>query len=170
MYNIAPLKGDPTVMGRFNPGRTSLKDPPPQIMRSSHLTAASIFKYNEYSKTDDRSTYFGLIYQGRRQLDAFLLVSVCNVCGASRSRSRDISKLRDMSLEFSDLSAIWQAFRQQCYGGACQISKQYGNFKTHSHSFEASRDLPYLYRLVKEAFAGWPNEACYFGNQGSYPR
>ena len=53
-------------------------------------------------------------------------------------RSRKISKPRDLYLDLSDRSEIWQALRQQC---ACQISKRYDNLKYRSRGFETSRDL-----------------------------
>ena len=56
-------------------------------------------------------------------------------------RSRKISKPRDLYLELSDRSEIWQALRQQCCRCACQISKRYDNWKYQSHGFETLRDL-----------------------------
>ena len=56
-------------------------------------------------------------------------------------RSRKVSKPRDLYLELSDRSEIWQALRQQCCRCACQISKRYGNLKYQSHGFETLRDL-----------------------------
>ena len=56
-------------------------------------------------------------------------------------RSRKVSKPRDLYLELSDRSEIWQALRQQCCRCACQISKRYDNLKYQSHGFESLRDL-----------------------------
>ena len=56
-------------------------------------------------------------------------------------RSRKISKPRDLYLELSDRSEIWQALRQQCCRCACQISKRYDNWKYQSRGFETLRDL-----------------------------
>ena len=56
-------------------------------------------------------------------------------------RSRKVSKPRDLYLELSDRSEIWQALRQQCYRCACQISKRYDNLKYQSRGFETLRDL-----------------------------
>ena len=56
-------------------------------------------------------------------------------------RSRKVSKPRDLYLESSDRSEIWQALRQQCCRCACQISKQYDNLKYQSRDFETLRDL-----------------------------
>ena len=56
-------------------------------------------------------------------------------------RSRKVSKPRDLYLELSDRSEIWQALRQQCYRCACQISKRYDNLKYRSRGFETFRDL-----------------------------
>ena len=44
-------------------------------------------------------------------------------------RSRKVSKPRDLYLELSDRSEIWQALRQQCCRCACQSSKRYDNLK-----------------------------------------
>ena len=56
-------------------------------------------------------------------------------------RSRKVSKPRDLYLELSDRSEIWQALRQHCCRCACQISKRYDNLKYQSRGFETSRDL-----------------------------
>ena len=56
-------------------------------------------------------------------------------------RSREVSKPRDLYLELSDRSEIWQALRQHCCRCACQISKGYDNLKYHSRGFETLRDL-----------------------------
>ena len=56
-------------------------------------------------------------------------------------RSRKVSKPRDLYLELSDRSEIWQALRQQCCRCACQISKRYDNLKYQSRGFETLRDL-----------------------------
>ena len=56
-------------------------------------------------------------------------------------RSREVSKPRDLYLELSDRSEIWQALRQHCCRCACQISKRYDNLKYHSRGFETLRDL-----------------------------
>ena len=56
-------------------------------------------------------------------------------------RSCKVSKPRDLYLELSDRSEIWQALRQHCCRCACQISKRYDNLKYQSRGFETSRDL-----------------------------
>ena len=56
-------------------------------------------------------------------------------------RSRKVSKPRDLYLELSDRSEIWQALRQHCCRCACQISKRYDNLKYQSRGFETSRYL-----------------------------
>ena len=56
-------------------------------------------------------------------------------------RSREVSKPRDLCLELSDHSEIWQALQQHCCRCACQISKRYNNLKYQSRGFEISRDL-----------------------------
>ena len=65
-------------------------------------------------------------------------------------RSRKVSKLRDLYLELSDRSEIWQALRQQCCRCACQISKRYDNLKYQSRGFETSRDL-----TLRRLFGYW---------------
>ena len=56
-------------------------------------------------------------------------------------RSREVSKPRDLWLKLSDRSEIWQALRQHCCRGACQISKRYDKSNYQSRGFETSRDL-----------------------------
>ena len=56
-------------------------------------------------------------------------------------RSRKVSKPRDLYLELSDRSEIWQALRQHCCRCACQISNRYDNLKYQSRGFEPLRDL-----------------------------
>ena len=56
-------------------------------------------------------------------------------------RSRKVSKPRDLYLELSDRSEIWQVLRQQCCRCASQISKRYDNLKYQSRGFETLRDL-----------------------------
>ena len=56
-------------------------------------------------------------------------------------RSRKVSKPRDLYIELSDRSEIWQALRQQCCRCACQISKRYDNLKYQSRGFETLRVL-----------------------------
>ena len=56
-------------------------------------------------------------------------------------RCRKVSKPRDLYLELSDRSEIWQALRQRCCRCACQISKRYDNLKYQSRGFETLRDL-----------------------------
>ena len=62
-------------------------------------------------------------------------------------RSRKVSKPRDLYLESSDRSEIWQAPRQQCCRSASQISKRCDNFNYQSRGFEALRDLT-IRRLI----------------------
>ena len=56
-------------------------------------------------------------------------------------RSSKVSKPWYLYLELCDGSEIWQAPRQHCCRGACQISKWYNNLNYQSHGFESSRDL-----------------------------
>ena len=51
------------------------------------------------------------------------------------ARSREVSKPRDSSLDFSNRSEIWRC------RDACQISEDYDHYKIQSRSFETSRDL-----------------------------
>ena len=62
-------------------------------------------------------------------------------------RSRKVSKPRDLYLELSDRSEIWQAPRQHCCRCACQISKRCDNLNYQSRGFETSRDLT-IRRLI----------------------
>ena len=61
--------------------------------------------------------------------------------------SREVSKSRDLYLELSDRSDIWQAPRQQGSRSACQISKRCDNLNYQSRGFETSRDLT-IRRLI----------------------
>ena len=56
-------------------------------------------------------------------------------------RSHKVSKPRDLYLELSDRSEIWQALRQHGCRCACQISKRCDNLKYQSRGFETSRYL-----------------------------
>ena len=62
-------------------------------------------------------------------------------------RSRKASKPRDLYLESSDRSEIWQAPRQQCCRSANQISKRCDNLNHRSRGFEILRDLT-IRRLI----------------------
>ena len=67
-------------------------------------------------------------------------------------------KSRYMSSEISYRSDIWQAPRQQCCRGACQISERYDHFNTQSRSFETSRGFPCANRSVTPSLplgCGW---------------
>ena len=57
------------------------------------------------------------------------------------ARSREVSKPRDSSLNFSIRSEIWQVPRQRCCRGACQISERYDHCNIQSRGFETSRDM-----------------------------
>ena len=63
-------------------------------------------------------------------------------------RSRKVSKPRDLYLELSNRSEIWQAHRQYCCRCACQISKRCDDSNYQSRSFETSRDLT-IRRLIQ---------------------
>ena len=62
-------------------------------------------------------------------------------------RSRNVSKPRDLYLELSDRSEIWQAPRQQGCRSACQNSKRCDNLDNQCRGFETSRDLT-IRRLI----------------------
>ena len=62
-------------------------------------------------------------------------------------RSREVSKPRDLYLELSNRSEIWQAPRQRCCRSACQISKRCDDLNFQSRGFETSRDLT-IRRLI----------------------
>ena len=75
-------------------------------------------------------------------------------------RSVKVSKLRDLYLELSDRTEIWQAPRQHCCRRACQISRQYEHFNTRSRAFETLRDLTIrrligYWNLSLLAYWGW---------------
>ena len=60
------------------------------------------------------------------------------------SQSRDlegVSKERDLGLNFSNRSDIWQAPRQQRCRDACQISEQYNHYNIQSGGFETWREI-----------------------------
>ena len=50
------------------------------------------------------------------------------------TRSHEVSKPRDLSLELTYRFRIWQASRQQCCRDACQISKWYDNLDIDNQS------------------------------------
>ena len=62
-------------------------------------------------------------------------------------RSREVSMPRDLYLESSDRSEIWQTPEQHCCRHVCQISQRYDNLNCRSHGFETSRDLT-MRRLI----------------------
>ena len=79
-------------------------------------------------------------------------------------RSRKALKPRDLYLELSDRSDIWQALRQHCCRCACQILKRYDNLKYQSRGFEISRDL------TKRRLSGyWDGALLYFSSWGQHP-
>ena len=63
-------------------------------------------------------------------------------------RSRKVSKPRDRYFKLSYRFEIWQAHRQHCCRGACQISKRCDNLNYQSRGFETSRDLT-IRRLIR---------------------
>ena len=66
------------------------------------------------------------------------------------TRSREVSKSRDLDFECFNSSEIWQAHRQQCCRCACQILERYDNCNMKSRGFETSRDL-----TIKRLVAWW---------------
>ena len=71
----------------------------------------------------------------------FFRASIHKANGRLIAISREVSKLRDSGLDFSNRSEIWQAPRQQCCRDACQISERCDHYDTQSRDFETSRDL-----------------------------
>ena len=55
--------------------------------------------------------------------------------------SHKVLKLWDLYLELYECPEIWQALRQHCCRGACQISKWCCNLNYQSRGFETSQDL-----------------------------
>ena len=53
-------------------------------------------------------------------------VSIHKADGRLNVRSREVSKPRDSSLDFSNRFEIWQTPRHRCCRGACHISERYG--------------------------------------------
>ena len=49
--------------------------------------------------------------------------------------------LKSRSLDFSNRSEIWQAFRQQHCLDACQILERYDHYNIQTRGFETSREL-----------------------------
>ena len=62
-------------------------------------------------------------------------------------RSRKVSKPRYLYLELFDSSEIWQASRQQCCRGVCQIAKQCDDLNYQSRGFDALWD-PTISRVI----------------------
>ena len=62
-------------------------------------------------------------------------------------KSRKVSKAGDRVLKYSYRFEIWQAPRQQCCRGACQISERSDNSKYKSRGFETLRGLT-IRRLI----------------------
>ena len=57
------------------------------------------------------------------------------------AKSREVSKPRDWVFWLSHRSEIWQAPRQRCCRGACQISERLEKSKHEYCNLETSRDL-----------------------------
>ena len=62
-------------------------------------------------------------------------------------RSREVSKPQNQQFKLSYRCEIWQARRQQCCRGACQISERSDYSKYKSRGIETSRDLT-IRRLI----------------------
>ena len=54
---------------------------------------------------------------------------------------REVSKPRDLGLNFYNRSDIWKAPRQQRCRDACRISERCGQYSIQSRGFDTSRDL-----------------------------
>ena len=55
------------------------------------------------------------------------------------TKSREISKPRDIDLELSNRSNDWKAYRQQCCRGVLKISERCDYFNTQNRGFETAR-------------------------------
>ena len=65
-------------------------------------------------------------------------------------RSREVSKPLDRQFKLSYRCEIWQALRQQCCRGACQISQRSDYTRYKSRGIETSRDL-----TIRRLFGYW---------------
>ena len=74
-------------------------------------------------------------------------------------RSREVSKPWLLCLELTDHSEIWQAPRQQCCRGACQISEWYDISNYQSCGFESSLDL-----MTRRLIGYWNGPNCRLSN------
>ena len=66
------------------------------------------------------------------------------------ANSREVSKPQNSIVQCLHRSTIWQAFRQLCCRGACQISDRFEKPKPESRGFENSGDL-----AVRRPSAKW---------------
>ena len=66
---------------------------------------------------------------------------IYSLTGHLTARSREVSKPRDSSLDFSNRSDLWQTPRQRRCRDACEISERYDYYYIKSRRFETSRDL-----------------------------
>ena len=66
------------------------------------------------------------------------------------AKIRTVSKPREWVLWLLYRSKIWQASRQRCCWGACQISERFGKFKPDSRGLETS-----WYLVVRHPSALW---------------
>ena len=82
-------------------------------------------------------------------------------------RSRKVSKPRDLYLELSDRSEIWQAPRQHCCRCAYQISERCDNLNYQSRGFETSRDLT-VRRLIGYWNGALPPAQVWWTGTGDY--
>ena len=68
-------------------------------------------------------------------------VSISDTTSYHLLRSREVSQPRDLYLELSHRSDIWQTYRPHCCQRDRQISKQCSNLTCRSRSFDTSWDL-----------------------------
>ena len=127
----------------------------------------TIISHNKINKQKHRqlSTAFSYFYMGNQMAgwydyDKIKLTWAPSQYPKSRlsARTRKVSKPRDLYLELSDRSEIWQALRQRCCRCSCQISKRYDNIKYQSRGCETLRDL------TKRRLLGYSDGALMISN------
>ena len=76
-----------------------------------------------------------------RQISYKTWASIHSADGRLAARSREVSKPRDLNLNFSNRSEIWQPpWKCRCWD-ACHISERYDHLDTKRCGFDTSRDL-----------------------------
>ena len=102
----------------------------------AHVQYSLVFCYVPKDVTHMLLDYFTDIgYESVEQLWAL----IHEADGRLTAGSREVSKPPD--LNFPNRSEIWQASRQRCCRGACQISERYDHYISQSYSIKTSSDL-----------------------------